>query len=399
MSAAARLGRGEFVGIMVTLFATIALSIDAMLPALPRIAADLSPEHPNLAQMVVTAFVFGLGLGTLVMGPLSDAFGRKRVILGGLMLYGVAALACAFATSLEALLLLRFVQGLGVAAPRVVGSAMMRDAFKGREMAQVMSIIMAVFMGVPAAAPLLGQAIMALADWRAIFWVFAAIAVLASLWLGLRQPETLPLGQRRPLSAKSLWEGAREVASMRIVAITTLLQGLIMAGLFATLSSLQGIFDQTYGRAGSFPLWFAMIALVAALGSVINARLVTTWGMRAMITLALRVLLGATLLLLALHLALPLAPDLAFAGLILWAMLLFGTNAMSMGNLNALALEPLGHLAGTASSLITALATVLSVALAVPVGLAFAGTEMPLLIGISLFGLMAQVLMRALPAR
>jgi MFS transporter, DHA1 family, multidrug resistance protein len=266
-------------------------------------------------------------------------------------------------------------------------------------MAQVMSIIMAVFMGVPAAAPLLGQAIMALADWRAIFWVFAAIAVLASLWLGLRQPETLPLGQRRPLSAKSLWEGAREVASMRIVAITTLLQGLIMAGLFATLSSLQGIFDQTYGRAGSFPLWFAMIALVAALGSVINARLVTTWGMRAMITLALRVLLGATLLLLALHLALPLAPDLAFAGLILWAMLLFGTNAMSMGNLNALALEPLGHLAGTASSLITALATVLSVALAVPVGLAFAGTEMPLLIGISLFGLMAQVLMRALPAR
>lgn len=399
MAAAARLGRGEFVGIMVTLFATIALSIDAMLPALPRIAADLSPEHPNLAQMVVTAFVFGLGLGTLVMGPLSDAFGRKRVILGGLMLYGVAALACAFATSLEALLLLRFVQGLGVAAPRVVGSAMMRDVFKGREMAQVMSIIMAVFMGVPAAAPLLGQAIMVLADWRAIFWVFAAIAVLASLWLGLRQPETLPLGQRRPLSAKSLWEGAREVASMRIVAITTLLQGLIMAGLFATLSSLQGIFDQTYGRAGSFPLWFAMIALVAALGSVINARLVTTWGMRAMITLALRVLLGATLLLLALHLALPLAPDLAFAGLILWAMLLFGTNAMSMGNLNALALEPLGHLAGTASSLITALATVLSVALAVPVGLAFAGTEMPLLIGISLFGLMAQVLMRALPAR
>ena len=399
MSAAARLGRGEFVGIMVTLFATIALSIDAMLPALPRIAADLSPEHPNLAQMVVTAFVFGLGLGTLVMGPLSDAFGRKRVILGGLMLYGVAALACAFATSLEALLLMRFVQGLGVAAPRVVGSAMMRDVFKGREMAQVMSIIMAVFMGVPAAAPLLGQAIMVLADWRAIFWVFAAIAVFASLWLGLRQPETLPLGQRRPLSAKSLWEGAREVASMRIVAITTLLQGLIMAGLFATLSSLQGIFDQTYGRAGSFPLWFAMIALVAALGSVINARLVTTWGIRAMITLALRVLLGATLLLLALHLALPLAPDLAFAGLILWAMLLFGTNAMSMGNLNALALEPLGHLAGTASSLITALATVLSVTLAVPVGLAFAGTEMPLLIGISLFGLMAQVLMRALPAR
>ncbi len=399
MAAAARLGRGEFVGIMVTLFATIALSIDAMLPALPRIAADLSPEHPNLAQMVVTAFVFGLGLGTLVMGPLSDAFGRKRVILGGLMLYGVAALACAFATSLEALLLMRFVQGLGVAAPRVVGSAMMRDVFKGREMAQVMSIIMAVFMGVPAAAPLLGQAIMVLADWRAIFWVFAAIAVFASLWLGLRQPETLPLGQRRPLSAKSLWAGAHEVASMRIVAITTLLQGLIMAGLFATLSSLQGIFDQTYGRAGSFPLWFAMIALVAALGSVINARLVTTWGMRAMITLALRVLLGATLLLLALHLALPLAPDLAFAGLILWAMLLFGTNAMSMGNLNALALEPLGHLAGTASSLITALATVLSVALAVPVGLAFAGTEMPLLIGISLFGLMAQVLMRALPAR
>ena len=133
------LSQGEFVALIAALFATIALSIDAMLPALPEIAASLSPDAPNRAQLVITSFVFGMGLGTLFAGPLADAFGRKPVIMAGSLLFVCAAVACYFAETLEVLLIARVVQGFGAAAPRTVSMALMRDLYKGREMAKIMS--------------------------------------------------------------------------------------------------------------------------------------------------------------------------------------------------------------------------------------------------------------------
>ncbi|MBH1974288.1 MAG: MFS transporter, partial [Rhodobacteraceae bacterium] len=160
------LSKGEFVALMAALAATVAVSIDAMLPALPEIAASLSPDAPNRAQLVVTSFVFGMGLGTLFAGPLSDAFGRKAMILAGSSLYIAAAVACYFASSLDFLLIARVVQGFGAAFPRIVSIALMRDMFKGREMAKVMSFVMMVFALVPAVAPLMGQAVISVSSWQ-----------------------------------------------------------------------------------------------------------------------------------------------------------------------------------------------------------------------------------------
>lgn len=399
MTPTKRLGQGEFVALVAMLFATIALSIDAMLPALPEIAATLSPDAPNKAQLVVTSFVFGMGLGTLVAGPLSDAFGRKAVILAGLVLYCVASVACWLAGSLEWLLVARVVQGIGSAGPRTVTIAMVRDLFEGRAMAQVMSIAMMFFTIVPAVAPLMGQGVMAVSEWHTIFLVYLFFAAVAMLWLGLRQPETLPLEARRPMGVATLWRATKEVLGHQTILISILVQALTMAALFATLSSMQGIFDQRFDRADTFPLWFGVIAAASVSGSVLNAKVVMAKGMRRVVTLTY---IGVLILTLA-HLAaitLDLLPETAaFAAQILWSISLFAMMGLTMGNLNALAMEPVGHIAGLAASVISSLATVLSVLLAIPVGLAFNGTAMPLMLGVAAFIAAALVLMVRMPGR
>ena len=394
------LSQGEFIALIAALFATIAISIDAMLPAMPEIAATLSPDAPNRAQLVVTSFVFGMGLGTLIAGPLSDAFGRKILILAGSALYVVAAIACYFAKTLDFLLIARAVQGFGAAAPRVVSTAMVRDLFSGREMARVMSFVMMVFTLVPAVAPLMGQAVIYAAGWHAIFLVYVVFSVVILLWMALRQPETLALADRRPLSVAALWAATKEVFSSRVVLVSIIAQSLTLAALFATLSSMQGIFEQRFDRATGFPLWFALIALVSMGGSIINAKVVVRLGMRKVVTRTYAGVVVLTLALLAITVAGLMPEPLAFPAHILWSIALFAMMGLSMGNLNALAMEPVGHIAGFASSVIGAIATVVSVVLAVPVGLAFDGTARPLMAGVLVFITMALISMRfAGPAR
>jgi DHA1 family bicyclomycin/chloramphenicol resistance-like MFS transporter len=388
------LSQGEFIALIAALFATIAISIDAMLPAMPEIAATLSPDAPNRAQLVVTSFVFGMGLGTLIAGPLSDAFGRKIIILLGSALYVVAAIACYFAKTLDFLLIARVVQGFGAAAPRVVSTAMVRDLFSGREMARVMSFVMMVFTLVPAVAPLMGQAVIYAAGWHAIFLVYVVFSIIILLWMGLRQPETLALAARRPLSVAALWSATKEVFSARVVLVSIVAQSLTLAALFATLSSMQGIFEQRFDRATSFPLWFALIAMVSMGGSIINAKVVIRLGMRKVVTRTYAGVVLLTLILLGITAAGLMPEALAFPAHILWSIGLFAMMGLSMGNLNALAMEPVGHIAGFASSVIGAIATVVSVVLAVPVGLAFDGTARPLMAGVLVFITLALLSMR-----
>lgn len=389
-----RLSQGEFIALIAALFATIALSIDAMLPALPEIAATLSPDAPNRAQLVVTSFVFGMGLGTLFAGPLADAFGRKPVILAGSALYVVAALACYFANSLDLLLIARVVQGIGAAAPRTVSMALVRDLFKGRAMAQVMSFVMMVFTLVPAVAPLMGQTVIAAAGWEAIFLVYIVFSAATMLWMALRQPETLAPENRRSLHLAPMIAATRELFSHRIVTVSILAQTLTQASLFATLSSMQGIFEQRFDRAESFPLWFAVIALVSGLGSFVNARVVMRVGMRAVVIATYTSVVALTLVLLAVN-GLGLMPEvLAFPAHVLWSIALFAMMGLSMGNLNALAMEPVGHIAGLAASVTSAISTVVSVVLAVPVGLAFNGTALPLMAGVLVFISLALIAVR-----
>lgn len=371
----------EFIALMAMTIATVALSIDAMLPALPTIADSLSPEAPNRAQLVVTSFVLGMGLGTFVTGPLSDAYGRKPVVIFGALLYCFGALLAYIAPSLELLLAARLVQGLGAAAPRVVVMALVRDLYGGRDMARIMSFIMIVFTLVPAIAPSLGTLVIALAGWREIFLVFVLFSLVATVWLALRQLETLAPENRRPLRVASLRSAVAEVFSESATRLSIAVQTLAFGMLFSAISTIQPLFDQTYGRGDSFPLWFLGIALVAASGSMVNARLVGRIGMRGMVKGILTLQIGFSAVLLALNLVgLPAPWD--FVVFLLWICSIFFQLGLTIGNLNALAMEPLGHIAGLAASVIAAVATVGAVIIAVPIGLAFNNTPIPLAIGV-----------------
>ncbi len=377
--AAHRPSTAEFVGMMATLFAIMALSIDALLPALPAIRAEFSPDDSNRVQLVVTSFVLGMGAGTLVSGPLSDSLGRKPVIVAGGLLYMLASLAGWRAGSLEALLLARFFQGLGASGPRVVGLAMVRDLHGGREMARIMSFVMTVFVLVPALAPLLGAAVMALAGWRAIFFLFVIFALFATSWVTLRQPETLPPDRRRPFRPGPILAAMREVLTTPASLLAIVAATMVFGMLFSVISTAQQVIGEAFAKGAAFPLWFAVLALGAGTSGLANSRLVMRHGMRKVATAALTTQWGISLVALAAFFFGGDALPFAFPLYMVWALSVFFMVGLAGGNLNALALEPLGHVAGTASTVVSALSTGLSVLIAIPTGLAYDGTPLPIM--------------------
>ena len=389
--------QAEFVAMMAMLFATIALSIDGMLPALPEIAATLSPGQPNLAQLVVTSFVLGLGLGTLITGPLSDAIGRRPVLIGCGVIYGIGAVLSFLAPSLEMLLAARVLMGIGGSGPRAVGLALVRDLYQGRAMARIMSFVMTVFTLVPAVAPLIGQGVIWVAGWRAVFLVFLAFQVAVMAWFALRQPETLPPAQRRPLAVAPLLQAGRAFLANRVAVASTLAQVLSSASLFALLSAVQPIFETTFNRADSFPVWFVLMTLGGAAGAFLNTRVVMRFGMHRVIRATYASMLAFSLLVLAAFVW-GVAGPAAFGLFVVWGMALLCVIGLTLGNLSALAMEDMGAMAGFASSLMAAFATMGAVALAVPVGQAFDGTALPLLIGVTVFLGLALVLTRWMKA-
>ncbi|MFT5007133.1 MAG: DHA1 family bicyclomycin/chloramphenicol resistance-like MFS transporter, partial [Paracoccaceae bacterium] len=245
----------EFIVLIAVMFAMIAFGSDAMLPAFPQIGADLGLTDINRAQLVITIFLLGTGLGQLFTGPLSDAVGRKPVILGGLLVYMAACVMAIYAQTLETLLIARFIQGLGVSGPRTVTIAMVRDLYAGRHMAQVMSLAMVLFVLVPAVAPLIGQTLTNSFGWRSIFTAFILFAVFGFLWLGIRQPETHAPEKRRPLRWQAYTLSLCEVCSSRVVMTYTVTLAFGYGSLFAYLSSAQQIFVDTLGAGANFPLY------------------------------------------------------------------------------------------------------------------------------------------------
>lgn len=387
-----RMSRGEFVALIAMMFATIAFSIDSMLPALPEIGAQLSPDDVNKAQLILTSFVLGMGIGTFFTGPISDAIGRKPVIYCGAGLY-IAAAAIAWASSsLELVLAARVLQGLGAAGPRVVAMAIIRDLYSGREMARIVSIAMMIFTLVPAIAPMLGAGMIAVAGWRGIFISFILFALVIILWMTARLPESLPVENRRPFRAPLLIGAVKEMLAHPTVRLSIMVQTLCMGMLFTMLTMVQPVYDIIHDRADSFPFWFAVVAIISGSASLLNAAIVVRLGMRRIVTYAF----GAQILITAAVIALSLvelSSAESFALFVFWQTTIFFMAGVTIGNLNAIAMEPMGHIAGMAASVIGSIATVLAVVIAAPIGLLFDGSITPLTFGtlamcIIAFGLM-----------
>lgn len=388
-----RLPQGELIALLAFLFATVAFSMDAMLPALPEIAAQLTPGDVNRAQLILTSFMAGMGLGTLFAGPVSDAIGRKPAMAMGFAVYLFASVIALFVNSLELLLAARFLQGLGAAAPRIVGTALVRDLYSGREMARITSFIMMVFMIVPAMAPLIGQGFIALMGWKGVFVGFLIFGAIGWLWLSLRQPETLPAAARRPLQVGALWTGVREVLSDRQVVLSTITMSLGFGQMFALLSTSQQLFGEGYGKGDQFPLWFAAMAILAGTGTLINSRLVMRIGMRRIARAAYAAQIGLSALFLLVLLTDALPQGWRFSVFFLWAVGLFMMAGLTFGNLNAMAMQRMGHIAGLTASVVAAISTLGAVVIAAPVGLAYDGTAIPVAAAAVVCSVLAWVIM------
>lgn len=382
----------EFVALMAMMTALTALSIDSMLPALPEIGQELGVQRANDNQLVISVLFLGLAAGQMFYGPISDSTGRKPPIYVGFGMFAAGSLLAMLAVNFPMMLVGRLLQGLGTAAPRIVSVALVRDTYGGRAMARVMSFIMAVFILVPVVAPAFGQTVLLVANWRAIFGVFLLLVLVISIWFARRQPETLPPERRIPFSAARLGRAIREVVTHRAALGYTLAAGLVFGAFIGYLNSAQQVFQQQYGLGRLFPLYFALLALALGGAAVVNARLVMRFGMRALSMWALQTVVGLSALFLLPAALLGGRPPL-WALTLYFLVALFGVGIL-FGNLNALAMEPLGHIAGVGAAVVGSLSTFISLALGTLVGQAYNGTVLPLIGGFALLSLIAMGVMR-----
>lgn len=363
-----------------------------MLPALPEIAADLGVEQINDSQYVISIFFAGMAFGQIFFGPLSDSIGRRPSIIAGFAVFALGCLLSIFATSFEQMLLGRFLQGLGASGPRIVSIALVRDQFKGREMARVMSFVMTVFILVPVFAPAVGQVILKLTSWHWIFALFLVLVLVVVVWFWRRQPETLAVEDRIVFSLARLLLGIQAILRIRAALGYTLTMGFIFGAFLGYLSSSQQIFQVQYGLSDLFPLYFGILACAIGCASLLNARLVMRFGMRRLSRIALLAICALSFPFLLCAWIYDGHPDLYL--LMLYLLTVFFFFGILFGNLNAMAMEPLGHIAGLGSAVIGSVSTLISVFFGVVIANAYDGTVFPLIAGFAMLGLGGLMILR-----
>ena len=379
------IGFKAFVVMIASMMALNALAIDAMLPALPSIGEALGVADGNAHQWVVTAYLLGFGAAQIVYGPLADRYGRRPVLLAGLAIYTLFGFLAALAPSFELLLAARVLQGVGAASLRVLAVSIVRDCYSGRTMARVMSLTFIVFLGTPIIAPSIGQLVLFVAEWREIFLVLGAAGAAVLAWTAFKLPETLHAEYRLPIRADRILAGVRETLSHRVAAGYMLAMTMISGALFGFINSSPQIFTEIFDAPTIFPVAFAGIAGAIAVASILNARLVVRFGMRTLSHIALIGFITMGVL----HTVIAASGHevmWTFIALQAATMFFFG---MIPGNFGALSMEPLGHIAGTASSVQGVITTTGGALIGFFIGQQFNGTTVPLSAGFAVCGLLA----------
>lgn len=380
-------GFREFVALIAALMAVNALAIDVMLPALPAIGDALGAGSDNARQLVVTVYFFGFGLTQLIYGPLGDRFGRKPVIAASLSLYIATALLCAMAPSFELLLVARLAQGGAAAASRVLVISVVRDRFEGAAMARVMSLVFIVFLIIPMIAPTLGQGVLLVGPWHWIFYGLAAYGVLLLGWMWWRLPETLDPANRRSLAVSTIWEGVRETLTTRQSLGYMLAMSLIFSALTAYIASVQQIVADLFGRPELIGAVFAGIAVPMAATSYANSRLVERKGTRRIAHLGLLLFTFFS----AVHLAVSALTEPNLLVFMLLQSLCMASFGLATSSFGALAMQPMGHVAGTASSVQGTVSTLVAALIGTVIGQVYDGSLVPLTGGFFLLGLGATI--------
>lgn len=371
------MGFREFVLFIAGLMATNAIAIDSMLPALPEIGESLGIDTANHTQLVVTAYLLGFGGAQLIYGTLADRFGRRTILLFGLAVYTAASIGAIFAGTVEVMLAARVVQGIGAAATRILAITIVRDCYSGSHMARVMSLAFLVFLSVPIVAPSIGQAIILVAPWRGIFLMLCALGVVLFVWTLARLPETLHPEDRSPISFAGISHAVGLIVRSRVTVGYMLAITMVMGGLFGFINSAQQVFADAFDAEELFTLIFALIAVFMAASSLLNARVVEKLGMRRVSHVALCGYLAVTLV----HACIVLGgvENIWTFSILQGAMMFF--FGLMVSNFNSMAMEPVGHVAGTASSVLGFVSTVGGALAGFVLGQNFDGTTLPLTLG------------------
>lgn len=352
----------EFVVLMALMTSVTALSIDAILPALSFIKSEFNVHSLSQIQYIISILFIGFGIGQLFYGPLSDAIGRKKPLYLGGVIFLIGCIISYMSHNLTVMLIGRFLQGLGAAAFRTISFAVVRDEYSGVAMAKTVSLIMTVFILVPVLAPSVGQLILFFAPWRGIFLMLFVLAIIIMTWFYMRQEETLSLEKRERLSLKFFFSAALETYRHPVSATATFISSLIFGVMVSYISSAQHIFQDIYGVGEKFPLYFGSLALTIGISSFINSTLVHKFGIIKLVKLSLFVMSSSSIMFGAfLFIFQEKTPPLFL--LMFFFALFFFCLGLLFGNLNTLALSPLGHIAGVASSMIGSAQNFISVAI------------------------------------
>ena len=379
-----------FIVLIATMMSIVALSIDAVLPALGMIGTDLKIQNPNQAQFIISMIFAGMAIGQLFNGPLSDAIGRKKVLFSGLSIFIIGSIICALSQTIEMMLFGRFIQGFGAAGSQITAISVIRDKFSGRFMARVYSLVMMIFIMVPTIAPAIGQGILYIGSWHNIFAFYIAYACVVMVWAHFKLEETLAVEKRIPLNLKNIIHGIKTVFTTRSTVFYTIAMGCSFGCFLSYLSSCQQIFQVQFGVGEMFVVFFGLQATAIGVSSFLNSRLVERLGMRAICFRAFSAVSLISLAFLGMHFVI----DIQFWMFFVYVVVILFNFGLIFGNLNALAMEPMGHIVGIAAALINAGSTAISITLATIIGQLYDGSLIPIISGFVVLAAMAIFFMR-----